>query len=92
MKVSADNSVLIVVDPQERLMPVIRGRDSLEESLGQSGTGELLDAMVRGEQAMRAWKSGEPRVWGYLARAAARSISRSRLLRRLAGRPLPSRT
>ena len=49
-------------------------RDPFQSRLGPRGMAELQEAVEQGEQAFRAWKDSEPRIWGRLIRLAYRLL------------------
>ena len=57
---------------------------ALRPRLGSGGLAELLDAVERGERAVRVWKESEPRIWGALSRVAYQLLGRIGYARRLA--------
>ena len=45
---------------------IVRHETNLEAALGRDGLAAFQEAVDQGEQAIRAWKGAEPRIWGRL--------------------------
>ena len=56
---------------------------AFETSLGVEGLAELADAVNRCEQAIRAWKDAEPRIWGRLTSRVYRLLDLKGFLQHL---------
>ena len=68
----------------ERLRAYIAGnRAALESTLGPDGLKQFHDAVDKGEEAIRAWKDAEPRVWGRLISGVYRLLDWKAVLHHL---------